>query len=310
MIELGRLAPVFLDLGLGEPTGLISLDGGSATVYRVTRRGADDLVLKIFDDVRQEVAGKESYAASLLAHADVPITRFLALDESRARLPFRYAVTNFLPGAPVASFKEDPDAAQLYQQMGRLLRSLHRVRLPTFGYFDANGVVDPVASNAEFVGRLWVRVLERFRHFGAAPALADRLDAIVMDQIGLADHSAGAVFAHDDFQPNNILGQRDAAGRLQLTGLIDFGNACAADATFDLAKALFCCEHEAPGSTAAILEGYGPIDHPNPDGALWLYTLIHRVVMWYWLRHIGVIAEGERHDLIVDLEAMAEQKQP
>jgi hypothetical protein len=28
--------------------------------------------------------------------------------------------------------------------------------------------------------------------------------------------------------------------------------------------------------------------------------------MWMWLRHVGVILEGERHDLMADLEAMAE----
>jgi len=66
---------------------------------------------------------------------------------------------------------------------------------------------------------------------------------------------------------------------LRVTGLIDFGNARAADATFDLAKTLFCCEHEAPGSTTAILAGYGPVDHPESEAALRLYTLIHRVVM-------------------------------
>ena len=151
-------------------------------------------------------------------------------------------------------------------------------------------------------------MLERFRHYGAPAGLSDRLDGIVMSGRGLMAKSSGPVFAHDDFQPNNVLAERDAAGRLHLTGLIDFGNARAADATFDLAKTLFCCEHEAPGSTAAILDGYGVIDHPEPDAALWLYTLIHRVVMWYWLRHIGVIPEAAKHDLMVDLEAMAEEK--
>ncbi len=98
--------------------------------------------------------------------------------------------------------------------------------------------------------------------------------------------------------------------RLLLSGLIDFGNARAADAVFDLAKNLFNSEHEAPGCTAPMLEGYGPIDHPDPEGALWLYTLLHRVIMWWWLRHVGVIADGETHDLIVALRDMAEVAQP
>lgn len=33
--------------------------------------------------------------------------------------------------------------------------------------------------------------------------------------------------------------------------------------------------------------------------------LHHRLVMWWWLRHVGFIPDGEKHDLIRDLEAMA-----
>jgi Ser/Thr protein kinase RdoA (MazF antagonist) len=297
-----------MDLQLGVPIALTALEGGTAAVYRVDRRDAPAVVLKIYHDLRQSMPGKETYAARLLAGIDVPITRFLAFDESRRLLPYSYAVTNFLPGRAVGTFGAEPDVADLHRQMGALLRRLHSVRLPAFGYFEADAIAHPAASNAEFLIALWGNVLERFRHYGAPAGLSDRLDGIVMSGRGLMDKSSGPVFAHDDFQPNNVLAERDASGRLQLTGLIDFGNARAADATFDLAKALFCCEHEAPGSSAAILDGYGVIDHPEPDAALWLYTLIHRVVMWYWLRHIGVIPDHGKHDLIVDLEAMAVEK--
>lgn len=307
-VDVDQLALAFSELGLGIPVALTPLEGGSAAVYRVDRRDEPAAVLKVYHDLRQPMPGRETYAARLLAGTDVPITRFLAFDDSLTRLPYCYAVTNFLPGATVGTFRDEPDAADLYRQMGALLRRLHSVRLPAFGHFGVDRIADPVASNVEFVMALWGNVLQRFRHHGAAADLADRLDGIVRGDSGLMAHSSGPVFAHDDFQPNNVLAERDGAGRLQLTGLIDFGNARAADATFDLAKALFCCEHEAPGSTAAILDGYGPIDHPQPQAALWLYTLIHRVVMWYWLRHIGVIPDGSKHDLIVDLEAMAEEK--
>lgn len=278
-----------MDLQLGVPVALTALEGGTAAVYRVDRRDAPAVVLKIYHDLRQSMPGKETYAARLLAGIDVPITRFLAFDESRRLLPYSYAVTNFLPGRAVGTFGAEPDVADLHRQMGALLRRLHSVRLPAFGYFEADAIAHPAASNAEFLIALWGNVLERFRHYGAPAGLSDRLDGIVMSSGGLMDKSSG---------------------RLHLTGLIDFGNARAADATFDLAKTLFCCEHEAPGSTAAILDGHGVIDHPEPDSALWLYTLIHRVMMWYWLRHIGVIPDHGKHDLIVDLEAMAEEKRP
>ena len=101
------------------------------------------------------------------------------------------------------------------------------------------------------------------------------------------------------------------AYQLSPSGLIDFGNAYAADAVSDLVKWLFCSEHEAPGSTRHILDGYGPIDHPDPDRALGFYTLLHRIVMWWWLRHIGVIpAPDAPSDIMDDLRRMADQKSP
>jgi hypothetical protein len=94
---------------------------------------------------------------------------------------------------------------------------------------------------------------------------------------------------------------------LSLSGLVDFGNARAADATSDLAKCLFCSAHEDPASPGPILEGYGPIDHRDAEGALWYYTLLHRVIMWWWLRHVGVIPAADTpSELIDDLRAMAE----
>ena len=81
----------------------------------------------------------------------------------------------------------------------------------------------------------------------------------------------------------------------------------AKETSLDLAKNLFNTEHELPGSSPFILEGYGPIDHPDPQGALWFYTLHHRLVMWWWLRHVGIIPDGQPHDLIDALTQMADE---
>ncbi|UXN74728.1 hypothetical protein N8D56_06545 [Devosia sp. A8/3-2] len=74
----------------------------------------------------------------------------------------------------------------------------------------------------------------------------------------------------------------------------------AADPVLDLAKCLFCSEHDAPSSTPHILAGYGPIEHPDPQGAIWYYTLLHRVTMWWWLRQIGVIATADTPSELID----------
>lgn len=307
-IDPDRLAAAFADFGLGVPTGITELIGGGARSFRIDRVDGPPLVLKVFNDALPYATGKETYASQLLRDLDVPMTRFLASDESRTRLPFRYTIANYLPGRQVMTFKDEPDVGDLYRQMGEMLRKLHTVPVPGYGAFGEAGVVDPAATNAEFVARFFAHGFGRFRHYGGGEALAQRLEQIVADHADVIAYSKGAVFAHDDFQPHNVLAERDVTGRLQLTGLIDFGNAKSSDAVCDLAKALFCSEHDAPGSAAAIRQGYGPIDHPDPDAALWIYLLLHRLTMWWWLRHAGVIQEGERHDLIVDLEEMASQK--
>ena len=309
-VDIERLAAVLADFDLGLPTAVSELPGGGSWSFRIDRADAPPLVLKALDDAHPHATAKETYASRLLRNLDVPMTRFLTSDETRTRLPFRFTLANYLPGLQVVTFKDEPDVADLYRQMGAMLRKLHTVQVPGYGQFGEDGVVDPAATNTEYLARRTAHGFDRFRHYGGGDALARRLEQIVAAHADVIAYSPGAVFAHDDFQPYNVLAERGPDGRLHLTGLLDFGNARASDAVCDLAKGLFCSEHDAPGSAPHILAGYGPIDHPDPPAALWVYTLVHRVTMWMWLRHIGVILEGERHDLIVDLEAMAEQKQP
>jgi len=304
-IDPDRLAAMFADFGLGVPASVTELIGGHARSFRVDRVDGPPVVLKVFNDAVPYAAGKETYASQLLRDLDVPVTRFLASDETRTRVPFRYTIANYLHGRQVMTFKDAPDVADLYRQMGEMLRKLHTVPVPGYGAFDTDGLHDPVPTNTEYLARRFTHGIGRFRHFGGGEALAQKLEAIFADHVGVIAESRGAVFAHDDFQPHNVLAERGADGRLHLTGLLDFGNARASDPVCDLAKALFCCEHDAPGSSPYILAGYGPIDHSNPQAALRVYTLVHRVTMWWWLRHVGVIAEGEHNALIDDLEAMA-----
>jgi Ser/Thr protein kinase RdoA (MazF antagonist) len=150
------------------------------------------------------------------------------------------------------------------------------------------------------------RVFRRFRRQTGDDSLATRLEREGRARYGLLDHESGPVLCHDDFQPGNVLAARDASGDLVLTGLIDFANALAGEPLADLAKAVFCCAHEDPRSVAPLLEGYGPLDHPDPDEALWLYTVYHRLVMWTFLNRLGEDpASPGLAGLLRDLAAMA-----
>jgi aminoglycoside phosphotransferase (APT) family kinase protein len=304
---IALLMPIVRDLGHADPVAVTDIKGGDSKVFRIDLADGTALVLKAYDpfNTAHYVVAGETFASRLLYGLDLPVTRYLTQDETCSRLPYPFAITNYLPGVTVKSLRDEPDIADAYRQMGALLRRLHAVSLPGYGQFGKDGVRDSVATNAEQMRRAFAYAFSKFRENGGEETLARQLEAIVEEQFDRMTWSKGAVFAHDDLNPNNVLVERDATGRLRLTGLIDFGNARAADAVSDLAKNIFNTEHELPGSTPAILEGYGPIDHPDPEGALWFYTLHHRVVMWWWLRHVGFVADGERHPLIDDLKAMA-----
>jgi len=301
---IGTLKPILGELGLASPTSVAILSSGDFGSFRVDLTGGDAVVLKTYGGISQ-APRREAYASKLLSEVGFPMTRFLAIDETMARLPYRFAITNYLPGEPVASFRDEPGIEDAYRQTGALARKLHAVPMAGYGALSDSGLVDPISTNRELISRRIQHCFQQFRVYGGDEALAQRLETVVAERKEAAIPSKGPVFAHDDLHPNNLLAMRDTDGQLRLSGLIDFGNSRADDAVSDLAKTLFCSEHNAPGSTPFILQGYGPIDHPDPEGALWFYTLLHRVIMWWWLRHVNVIRDGDHNPLIDDLRAMA-----
>ncbi len=245
-INIEQLRPVLRELGVAEPTAVTSMEGGSAQVFRIDLEDGGKLVLKTYPDDRPWAPGKDKYAAGLLSGLDIPVTRYLVLDETKTRLPFRFAITTYLPGVTADSLKDEPDIADVYRQMGALLKQLHSVKMPGYGHVNSRGVIAPVATNAEFVRAVAEETFRRFREYGGDAELARKLELIVEERFDLVTHSSGAVFAHDDVHPGNVLVERDAQSKLRLTGLIDFGNARAADAAYDLAKSIFCSVHQAP----------------------------------------------------------------
>jgi Ser/Thr protein kinase RdoA (MazF antagonist) len=194
------------------------------------------------------------------------------------------------------------DAA--YRQMGAMLKGLHAIPMAAYGYIVADGIRRPQPTNDEYMRSAFNQAFRQFREQGGEESLTRRLEEKALSRFHLLQHSAGPAFCHDDLQQGNVLAEIGRNGSLQLTGLIDFGNARAGDALFDLAKALFCCAHEDPRSREPLLAGYGAINHPDPEQALWLYTLFHRVVMWCSLTRRGDSSDGSA-GLLRDLDEMS-----
>lgn len=295
MFDPIQLDAVLAKVGRAPAKEVVSLEGGTGEVYRVDLDDGTSVILKSFEG-RSAVPDLDAFAANLLAPVGIPVTQYLLIDKTRAQLPFAFALTTYLLGDRATKFAGHPDYGSLFFQIGALARKLHTITVPSFGEFP-----EPAYSDSStYVRALADHAFEQFLHHGADPRVADRLRFLFERNFdAVVPATAQAAFAHDDLHPDNVLIVETASG-LAISGLIDFGNARAHSPMMDLAKTMFVCEHMAPGSGPAILEGYGPIDHPSPQDALAFYTMIHRVIMWWWLRHSGVIATPDTPSDIMD----------
>jgi Ser/Thr protein kinase RdoA (MazF antagonist) len=289
--------------------GFGRLEGGSTEIYRIDLVGSDrgPLVLKIYPDEPEWGPSKEVLVAGWLKGLTPPVPKWLRVDESRTLLPQRFALLTLLPGRSLRHWMAEPGIDHAYRQMGELLRHIHDIPMPAYGYVRGHGIDKSRSANSDYMTAAFEDVFRRFRDLGGDADLGRNLQRLAEGSFDLLDESDGPVLCHDDFHQGNLLASRDDAGGLQLSGLIDFGNARAADKLFDLAKALFCSSHEDPHSRQPILEGYGRVDHPDTERALWLYTLFHRISMWCWLTKLGADATAEDGPggLVRDLREMA-----
>jgi Ser/Thr protein kinase RdoA (MazF antagonist) len=261
-----------------DPIGFARLHGSSGVshVYRIDLAGTENpRVLKIYGDEPAWIVAKEALVAGWIGErAGLPIPHWLRVDERRTCIPFRFALTTWLPGVTVRSLIGGPGIDAAYRQMGALLKRLHAIPMAGYGYIVADGIWRPQSTNDEYMRSEFNQALRQFRDRGGEETLTRRLGENVELRLHLLQHSGGPVFCHDDLQPGNVLTEYGRNGTLQLTGLIDFGNARAGDALFDLAKALFCCAHEDPRSREPLLAGYGEISHPGCGArALALYPI-------------------------------------
>jgi aminoglycoside phosphotransferase (APT) family kinase protein len=306
-LEQVRVIVRDVDSGL-DPIGFARLhgSGGLSEVYRIDLAGTENpLVLKIYGDEPAWIVAKEALVAGWIGErAGIRIPRWLRVDERRTCIPFRFALTTWLRGVTVRSLIGAPGIDAAYRQMGALLRCLHAIPMTAYGHIFADGIWRPQSTNEEYMRSAFNQAFRQFRERGGEETLTRRLEEKARSRFELLRYSAGPVFCHDDVHQGNVLAEYGSDGSLQLTGLIDFGNARAGDALLDLAKALFCCAHEDPRSREPLLAGYGEINHPYAAQALWLYTLFHRVTMWCYLTRRGDTSDGPA-GLLRDLEEMS-----
>lgn len=289
-LDLERVRGIVRDLDPTlHPVKVSRLHGGSTEVYRIDLEGgADPLVLKIYGDEPAWAPAKEALVAGLIpSDIGVAIPRWLRVDERRLHLPLRFALMIWLPGETARTLMATLDLKRVYHQMGEVLRRVHRIPMSAYGYIGATSLIAPEPTNDAYMRRAFASAFQQFRDQCGDADLTRRLEIEAQSRFELLACSAGPVLCHDDFHQGNVLVTRDATDNFHVSGLVDFGNARAGDALFDLAKALMCSTHEDPRSPEALVAGYGKIDHPDPVEAIWLYTLFHRVSMYNWLTRLG-----------------------
>lgn len=153
-LELEQVRAIVRDLDSAlEPVGLARLHGGTCDVYRIDLAGAEQpLVLKIYEDEPAWIVAKEALVAGWIGErAGIPIPRWLRVDERRACIPFRFALTTWLPGVTVRSLIGVPGVDAAYRQMGELLRRLHAIPMTAYGYIVADGIRRPQPTNDEYM---------------------------------------------------------------------------------------------------------------------------------------------------------------
>lgn len=265
---IGR--PVWVSEPLGGAVNesyLFLLESGRRWVCRVN---AHDRAL---DKIGREA---KTYRWLHQVAPDLPLALDYLPDCSKALLPFDYALIPFLEGEGVGEAIESlpqEKRSALLEEIGRLLRRLHRIRVPFFG----GRLDDPRAFPKE---HSWRGFLQEWfdtartrceRALGGPPTWNESLTRRFAERLqGLPDRIE-PVFLHGDFHYDNLLFVEDAAGAPKLSGLFDLEWAWWGDPAADLLhleEAFFFY----PRDRAPFLAGYG---EAWPAESLKAYRTLH-----------------------------------
>jgi len=247
--------------------GLSELHGGDISrVYEVQlAREAPSLIIKIYPEVFHWKLAKEVSIYRRLAECpSLPVPRVVLHDDSRAIVPLNLLVMTKIDGRvlrPLEPSLMDGELFGLYAQMGRTLRRFHDVRMESFGYLVADGVMDPHLTNEAYMLFQFGKKLREFRDLGGDLRLSERMERHVALHGTLLKDCAWPVFCHDDFHTANVIVSTGPNGTWRLSGVVDVENAVAGDPLIDVAKTLLYSVGKSRAKRDGFLTGYGPIEH-------------------------------------------------
>jgi aminoglycoside phosphotransferase (APT) family kinase protein len=244
-------------------------------------------VLKLYSELLRWELPKEAYVYELVAGLGLPMATILHADDSRTVLPRGFAVMTKLDGELLMDVQPglgDAELTSIYRQVGALLRRLHAVRLDAFGYVDTDRIVDPQPTNDDYMRSQFEKRLARFVELGGDAGLRARIASHVAEREEQFSGCETAVLCHNDCHEANLLVTRED-GEWRISGVVDFGNATAADPLLDLAKT--SCYSRSEGRLDALAEGHGEL-RTDWREAVRLYELYHRLELWWWFASNGI----------------------
>lgn len=208
---------------------------------------------------------------------DLPLALDYLPDCSKELLPFDYALLPFLEGRGVGEAIESlPDEKRniLLEEIGRLLRRFHRIRVPFFGHrLDDPRLFPKEASWRGYLQERFDRELSRCeKDLGGPPTWKENLTLRFAEGMQALPDTIEPVFLHGDFHYDNLLFVEGKAGTPRISGVFDLEWAWWGDAAADLLhleEAFFFYPQDRP----PFLAGYGETDWPIEP--LKVYRTLH-----------------------------------
>ncbi len=215
-----------------------------------------------------------------------------------------YAVMPRLPGIFLtdhSAFMALPpdDRLGIARAMGEALAALHGAP------FTATAQYNPARECFEPIGRSypeWFRAyvgdwLQRCRLASSATTEADVawVESLLSDAAAALAVPFAPALVHHDYKENNLVFQRDAAGRWRVAGIFDLMECSVAEGEYDLARFFTAHAVDRPELTQEFLDAYASVRGLRPGFAerFRLYLATDRLIIWeYGQRQGGWFSPG------------------
>ncbi|MFM7685990.1 MAG: phosphotransferase family protein [Actinomycetota bacterium] len=261
--------------------------GGISSVFDVSTRDGANYIVKIYPDAFAWKLAKEVFVyRQMAAVKDLPTPKVIGWDDSRSIIDANFLVLSKLPGDMMSAAVDASvdEQANVYRQLGKVARSVHRLTFDQFGYL-YTGVVAGHATNKEYMRLQFDKKLAEFRALGGVAEVGAAIERFVDERADAFGVCVSASLCHDDMYENNILVERTSRG-LVLSGLLDVENAVAADPLIDLSKTWLYSIRSADHKWRGLVEGYGDLGDRAAE-RLDLYRLYHSLELWDWFAQTG-----------------------